>query len=101
MLQGGSALDARLIRQPTRDHAMHDASTGPMASDLPAKRKRKGKGKLNTQPYWARAEHLLYQVPRRLGMRPAPQLGHKPRFLQEKATRLSPRHCSHTTRKQP
>lgn len=34
-------------------------------------------------------------------MRRAPQLGQKPRCLQEKAIRLSPCQCSHTTRKKP
>lgn len=34
-------------------------------------------------------------------MRHAPQLGQKPRFLQENATSRSDRQCSHTTRRKP
>jgi hypothetical protein len=77
-------------------------STGPMASGLLANRKRNGYGKLSTHCRTGRGPNTSSTRCRAdSAMRRAPQLGQKPRFLQEYATSLSARQCSQTTRRKP
>jgi hypothetical protein len=68
---GGAAWNARLVRQPRADHALHDgqhrADAVRFAGEQEAQRIRKAQHPL---PHRARAEHLFHQMPRGLGHAP-------------------------------
>jgi len=120
------AVNARLSRQPSCDHAMHDAQHRADGVGLAGEQEAQGIG--NTQhplPQRARAEHLFRQVKRTLGHAPRAAARAKPALLAGKGqqpllrascptpfgpaygcsnslqTNLSAWHCSHTTRKKP
>ena len=65
------ALNARLIRQPARDHAMHDPQHRADHFRLAGEQEAQGVWKAqHPLPHRARAEHLLRQAPRTLGHAP-------------------------------
>ena len=76
------AVDARLIRQPSCDHAMHDAQHRAdgfgLAGEQEAQRHRDTQHPL---PHRARAEHLLHQMPRTLSHAACAAAGAKPALL--------------------
>jgi hypothetical protein len=75
-------LDARLSRQPSCDHAMHDpqhrADGFGLAGEQEAQRHRDTQHPL---PHRPRAEHLLHRVPRTLGHAACAAAGAKPALL--------------------
>jgi len=76
------AVDARLIRQPARDHAMHDAQH--RADCFRAAGQQEAQWTRKTQhplPHRPRAEHLFRQVTRTLGHAPRAAAGAKPALL--------------------
>lgn len=64
----GGAINARLICQPSRDHAMHGAQHRADGVGLAGEQQAQGIGKTqNPLPHRARAEHIFHEVPRTLG----------------------------------
>jgi len=65
---GAGAVDAGLIGQPAGDHALHDAQHRANGFWLAGEQETQGVRKAqHPLPHRPRAEHLLDQVPRRLG----------------------------------
>jgi hypothetical protein len=94
---------AGLIRQPARDHPLHDAQHRADGLGFAGEQEAQGIRERSAPiaAPGAGRTRLRRGVSPTLAMRRAPQLGQKPRFLQENATSRSAWHCSHTTRRNP